>query len=78
MIVTSASLDGKLFSAYFNKKVMRVSGRLYPVEVIHRTFHESDTVRRIEKVIKDDILINGSEMRKEYRGDVLVFCSGVE
>jgi HrpA-like RNA helicase len=58
---------------------MKVSGRLYPVEVIYRNFHhESDAVKKIEKVIKDDILINGSEIRKEYKGDILVFCSGVE
>lgn len=78
VIVTSASLDARLFSDYFKKKVMKVSGRLYPVEVIHKKLHETDAVRKIEKVIKDDILINGSEIRKEYKGDVLVFCSGVE
>lgn len=35
VIVTSASLDGKLFSDYFKVKVFKVSGRLFPVDVIY-------------------------------------------
>jgi pre-mRNA-splicing factor ATP-dependent RNA helicase DHX15/PRP43 len=31
VIVTSASLDAKLFSDFFGSKVMKVSGRLFPV-----------------------------------------------
>jgi HrpA-like RNA helicase len=61
VIVTSASLDAKLFSEYFKRKVMKVSGRLYPVEIIHRSLnHESDAIRKIENVIKKDILLSSS------------------
>lgn len=53
VIVTSASLDAKLFSEYFKSKVFKVSGRLFPVDVIyHPLSHESDMVKKIETVLK--------------------------
>ena len=35
-------------------------------------------VKKIEKVLKNDIFHNNSQLKKEYNGDVLVFCSGVD
>ena len=40
--------------------------------------HEPDMVRKIESVIKKQVLLNNSQIKDEYRGDVLVFCSGVD
>jgi len=79
VIVTSASLDGKLFEQYFKEKVFKVSGRLFPVDIIYAPLNqESDMVRKIEKVIKKDILISNSQLKDQYKGDVLVFCTGVD
>ena len=35
-------------------------------------------VKKIEKVLKNDIFLNNSQLREEYKGDILVFCSGVD
>ena len=79
VIVTSASLDGRLFEEYFKTKVFKVSGRLFPVDIIYAPHNqESDMVKKIEKVIKRDILISDSQIKDQYKGDVLVFCTGVD
>ncbi len=64
VIITSASLDAQLFSDYFKTKVYKVSGRLFPVDVIyHPLNYESDIVKKIETVLKKEILLNKSEMK---------------
>ena len=64
VIVTSASLDGKLFEQYFGQKVFKVSGRLFPVDVVYSPYsHESDMVKKIEKVLKNEIMLNNSQLR---------------
>lgn len=79
VIVTSASLDGKLFEEYFKTKVFKVSGRLFPVDIIYAPLnHETDMVKKIEKIIKKDILVSNSQIKEQYKGDVLVFCTGVD
>ena len=38
IIVTSASMDTKLFKDYFKTEIMKVSGRMYPVQEIFRPY----------------------------------------
>ena len=40
--------------------------------------HEPNIAKKIEKVLKNQILINNSQIKDEYKGDILVFCSGVD
>lgn len=64
-------MDIQLFENYFKTKTLRVSGRMYPVTVIHKDYKnymEGDkyqTVKKIEKVINEEILNStGSSMVK--------------
>mgnify|MGYP000875025922 FL=1 len=40
VIVTSATLDAALFEKYFKAKTFKVSGRLYPVEIIYKPYSQ--------------------------------------
>lgn len=43
IIVTSATLDEKLFKNYFNNtKIIKVSGRMFPVEIKYKPCHTED------------------------------------
>ena len=46
--------------------------------IYHPLNHESDMVKKIETVLKKEIFLSNSEMKSQYKGDVLVFCSGVD
>ncbi|PNH00701.1 putative pre-mRNA-splicing factor ATP-dependent RNA helicase, partial [Tetrabaena socialis] len=71
LVVTSATLDGEKFSAYFgNCPVFNVPGRCFPVDIIHsREDHMSDySSAAIDTVMQ----IHTSQPN----GDVLVFLTG--
>ncbi|KAG2439200.1 hypothetical protein HXX76_004563 [Chlamydomonas incerta] len=71
LVVTSATLDGEKFSAYFgNCPVFNVPGRCYPVDIIHsREDHLSDyAAAAIDTVMQ----IHTSQPG----GDILVFLTG--
>jgi HrpA-like RNA helicase len=52
VIVTSASMDTELFRQYFKTTVLKVSGRMFPVEELFvPDQNERDVTRKIEKVI---------------------------
>ena len=47
VVITSATLDGEKFSAYFNDcPVLSVPGRVFDVQIVHsRDNHESDIMQ---------------------------------
>jgi ATP-dependent helicase HrpA len=69
VIVTSASMDIQLFENYFNTKTLRVSGRMFPVAIAYKDYaqiKEGDrwhVVRKIEKVIDEEILHDQNSMK---------------
>ncbi|GLC37757.1 hypothetical protein PLESTB_001473700 [Pleodorina starrii] len=71
LVITSATLDGEKFSAYFgNCPVFNVPGRCFPVDIIHtREDHLSDySAAAIDTVMQ----IHTSQPE----GDILVFLTG--
>lgn len=71
LIVTSATLDGEKFSAYFNEcPVLHVPGRCYPVEIIHSL---EDHLRDYQAAALDTILQIHAH---QPPGDILVFLTG--
>ena len=71
IIVTSATLDGEKFSAYFGEcPVLRVSGRLHDVKIIHsQQNYETDVM-----AAAIDTALDIHE--KQAPGDILVFMTG--
>ena len=52
VIVTSASLDTGLFRDYFQKQILKVEGRMYPVTEIFRPLEFiQDTKEKIERIL---------------------------
>ena len=80
IIVTSASLDTALFRDYFNKKILKVEGRMYPVTEIFRPLNFiQDTKQKIERIIFDEVLeADWSRVRDDFKGHILAFCSGID
>jgi HrpA-like RNA helicase len=84
VIVTSASMDIHLFETYFASKTLKVSGRTYPVTIAYRNYEkykEGDKyqmVHKICKVISEEILHDTSNMKAEFKGHLLCFCSSVD
>lgn len=79
VIITSATLDASLFEKYFAAKTFKVSGRLYPVEIIHKSYTEEETIEnKIYKCLTEDILESRQALKSSYQGHVLSFCTGVE
>lgn len=76
VVVTSATIDSKRFSEFFNNApVFEVSGRQYPVEIIHAKTGDSpedpeETTSRVCDCMREVILKHPDE------GDVLVFLPG--
>ena len=76
VIVTSATIDTARFSAHFgDAPVIEVSGRTYPVEVVHEPLTEA------AGGAEDGDLIDGvtravTRLHGLHGGDILVFCSG--
>jgi len=53
IIVTSASMDIQLFERYFSTRTLRVSGRMYPVQVMYRdykNYKEGDKYQMVRKI----------------------------
>jgi ATP-dependent helicase HrpA len=72
VIITSATIDPERFSRHFgDAPVVEVSGRTYPVEVRYRPIDEDADGDQIQAIC-DAV----GELRRERRGDVLVFLSG--
>jgi ATP-dependent helicase HrpA len=95
VIVTSATIDAERFAAHFGADgvpapVLRVSGRLYPVEVRYRPYEDEDTpppragaapgaaprAARETKTLAQAVLDAVDELAGAGRGDVLVFLPG--
>jgi len=47
VIITSASMEISLFEKYFNKKTLKVSGRMYPVNIKYLPSQEEEMVKKI-------------------------------
>ena len=80
VIITSASMDTHLFKRYYETELLKVSGRMFPVQEIYEPMsHERDISSKIEAVFMERIMdAKGNNMKKEYKGHTLVFCSGVD
>ncbi|VDK47196.1 unnamed protein product [Anisakis simplex] len=87
LILMSATINLELFTAYFdNAPVVKVSGRLFPVEVQYLPIKEgaTETNERTKRKSKIDPLpylnvlqmIDGKVHRSE-RGDALIFLNGI-
>ncbi|WEJ96399.1 DEAH-box ATP-dependent RNA helicase prp22 [Yamadazyma tenuis] len=70
VIVTSATLDSKKFSRYFNNcPVLKIPGRTFPVEVLYTKEPEMDYLSAaLDSVIQIHV--------SEPEGDILVFLTG--
>jgi len=70
VIISSATLATDRFSAFFGgAPVLSVSGRTYPVEVVHRPGRERDMAESVADVVEEITA-------REPRGDILVFLPG--
>lgn len=85
LIITSATIDPQRFSRHFgDAPIVEVSGRTYPVEVRYRPLslpdaEGEDGARGESGDDRDQIDAIGDavqELRRESKGDVLVFLSG--
>ena len=73
LIVTSATIDTKIFSQHFgNAPVVDVEGRSYPVDVRWRPPQSDDDANTTDRIVAavDEIT------REDSRGDALVFLPG--
>ena len=79
LIVTSATLDKRKFSSYFNNApVFSIPGRCYPVEVIHAPEFEIDENQPLEHFTELAIRKVFHIHTNEGPGDILVFLTGQE
>jgi len=75
VIVTSATLDAKMFSEHFDQApVIEVSGRLYPIEMRWRPIQSEATDK--ERDLNDAIVDAVDDANRAGPGDVLVFLPG--
>ncbi len=73
LVVTSATIDTKVFSEHFrNAPIIEVEGRSYPVQVRWRPPGERDDSTTVEQIVAavDDIT------QEDARGDALIFLPG--
>ncbi|MFA6045453.1 MAG: DEAD/DEAH box helicase, partial [Phycisphaerales bacterium] len=76
VIITSATIDPQRFSKHFNDApIIMVSGRAYPVEVIHRAPGEENLDERDESMQRH-IVAAVDEAASYGDGDILLFLSG--
>lgn len=72
LIITSATIDPERFSRHFNNApIVEVSGRTFPVEIRYREEEQLE-----DKDQTDAIIEAVDELKREARGDILVFLSG--
>jgi HrpA-like RNA helicase len=75
VIVTSATLDADLFSEYFHRApVLRIPGRMFPVDVQYLAGPDLGTQRYVEAVVKTAIEIH--QNTSTGSGDILCFLTG--
>ena len=73
LIVSSATLDVKRFSAFFgDAPVVSVPGRLYPIETRWRPAGDDDDLVDLPRQIANAV----EELMMEGKGDILVFLPG--
>ncbi|KAJ8368672.1 hypothetical protein SKAU_G00087000 [Synaphobranchus kaupii] len=82
LVLMSATINIKLFSAYFDEApVLQVPGRLFPIQVIYQPIPPEEQPSRSEKLDPRPYLrvLQGIDQRYpiEERGDLLLFLSGV-
>lgn len=76
LIITSATIDPEKFSTHFNDApIIEVSGRTYPVEIRYRPL-VSETEDRDDRDMFQGIVDAVDELKRESRGDILIFFSG--
>jgi HrpA-like RNA helicase len=73
-------MDIELFRKYYQTKVLKVSGRMFPVEEEFVPYNnERDVTHKIIRVINERLLDEREQnLRPEYCGHILVFCLGVD
>jgi ATP-dependent RNA helicase DHX8/PRP22 len=72
LIITSATLKTDEISSYFNDApLISVSGRCYPVEILHK---ESLKDKRVDNTVASAVRIH----IHEPAGDILAFLTGFE
>ncbi|KAK4594232.1 hypothetical protein RGQ29_018065 [Quercus rubra] len=71
LVVMSATLEAEKFQSYFDAPLIKVPGRLHPVEIFYTENPESDY---LDAAIQTVVQIH----RSETPGDVLVFLTGEE
>ncbi len=79
VIITSATIDPEKFSKHFsNAPIIEVSGRTFPVEIRYRALvnDDDDSHQGNTADIYDAIIEGVDELRRESRGDILIFLSG--
>lgn len=84
LIITSATIDLERFSKHFDDApVIEVSGRTYPVDVLYRPLHETETeddkaVDMQQGILNavDELLLLDRAAGKGPQGDILVFLPG--
>ncbi|HTT13553.1 MAG TPA: ATP-dependent RNA helicase HrpA [Burkholderiaceae bacterium] len=79
LIITSATIDAERFATHFASAsgpapVINVSGRLFPVEIRYRAYHDEDDAD--DRTLMDGIVEAVDECARAGRGDVLVFLPG--
>ncbi len=75
LIITSATIDARRFSAHFNDApVIEVSGRLFPVEILYRPF--DDPAESEDRDLPRAILGAVDEAMYMGEGDMLIFLPG--
>lgn len=75
IIITSATLDADLFSTFFrNAPVLKIPGRMFPVEVIYTPMPEGSLERYEEEVIQTALKIH--RLTPIWSGDILCFLTG--
>ncbi|KAI5071455.1 hypothetical protein GOP47_0013706 [Adiantum capillus-veneris] len=70
IVITSATLDGEKFSSFFSGcPVMKIPGKLFPVEVLYST---EQPINYIESAVQTALEIH----TQEGPGDILLFLTG--
>ena len=77
VIVTSATIDPELFVRYFGScPVIKVSGRMFPVDVIWNPLNMESTESPLTRdVVLDAIQVAKNILKEEPEGDILVFLT---
>ena len=67
IIVTSASMDIELFKQYYKTKILKVSGRMFPVKEIFTPYqNEKEVTNKIKKVINNELLDHIDRLKPEF------------